>query len=120
MQSYAQRLEAQKEWYPFHYWRESELDQYTEDVCDAFEAVFDQLIEGLARIGTAASEEQKLALFEEAIRRTNELNEEDLSVIESGERDALCELCNRIAVAAGLDPSKYGGGEGPASEWRDW
>jgi hypothetical protein len=43
-----------------------------------------------------------------------------MNLIETGEREQLSELCNGIARAAGLDPTKYGGGEGPASEWRDW
>lgn len=30
------------------------------------------------------------------------------------------ELCNVIAEAARIDYTKYGEGEGPASEWRDW
>jgi len=29
-------------------------------------------------------------------------------------------LFNQIAIQAGIDPEKYGDGEGPASEWRDW
>jgi hypothetical protein len=48
------------------------------------------------------------------------MNRKDPTLIETDEREQLCELCNVVATAAGLDPKKYGGGEGPASEWRDW
>jgi hypothetical protein len=41
-------------------------------------------------------------------------------MIETGEREELCELFNLMAVDCGIDPGKYGGGEGLASEWRDW
>jgi hypothetical protein len=71
-------------------------------------------------LGEAASESDKLEVFHEAIVATNALNETDDSLIETGEREDLCELCNIIAVAAGLNPEDYGDGEGPASEWRDW
>lgn len=58
-------------------------------------------------------------MFRVAIERTNELDAET-EMIETGEREDLCELTNRISVAAGLDPEDYGDGEGLASEWRDW
>jgi hypothetical protein len=106
--------------YPFDQWEESGLDQYTPQACAAFTAVFDHLLERLQTLGENASESQKIAAFKEAIEATNTLNEEDDSLIETGEREQLCELCNIIATAVGIDPEKYGGGEGPASEWRDW
>lgn len=120
MNSYEAQLQAVKAHYPFSGWRESGLEQYTEEACSSFVAVFDQLITKLAALGANAPEEAKLALFREAIQATNKLNEQDESLIETGEREDLCELTNRVAVAAGLDPAKYGAGEGPASEWRDW
>ena len=41
-------------------------------------------------------------------------------MIETGEREELCELFNSIAADCGIDPGQYGHGEGLASEWRDW
>jgi hypothetical protein len=120
MDSYTEQLQGIKPHYPFSRWRESGLDQYTAEACASFVAIFDQLISKLAAIGPDAQEDEKLSLFREAIEATNQLNEQDESLIETGEREDLCELTNRIAVAAGLDPDKYGDGEGPASEWRDW
>jgi hypothetical protein len=120
MNDYLERLSATKEHYPFASWAESGLEQYTAEACASFVAVFDQLIQKLATLGEHAPEQEKLALFQEAVEALNALNEEDVSLIETGEREDLCELCNVIATAAGIDPSKYGDGEGPASEWRDW
>ncbi|HYC70931.1 MAG TPA: hypothetical protein VEB66_06985 [Opitutaceae bacterium] len=120
MTDYPKKLTATKSLYPFARWQESGLDQYTPEACAGFTAVFDDLVAGLIALGPDAAESDKLACFRQAVEATNALNEEDLSVIESGERDELCELFNAIAAAAGLDPRKYGGGEGPASEWRDW
>ncbi len=106
--------------YPFEQWEDSGMEQYTPQACAAFTAVFDHLLDRLKVLGESATEEQKIAAFQEAIEATNALNEEDESLIETGEREQLCELCNIIATAVGIDPEKYGDGEGPASEWRDW
>ena len=120
MDSYDEQLNGVRAHYPFTRWRESGLEQYTEDACSSFAAIFDQLIAKLVALGSGASADAKLSLFQEAIAATNTLNEQDESLIETGEREDLCELTNRVAVAAGLEPAKYGDGEGPASEWRDW
>jgi hypothetical protein len=120
MDSYEEQLDAVRAHYPFTRWRESGLEQYTEDACSSFAAIFDKLIAKLATLGADASEVAKLSLFQEAIEATNALNEQDESLIETGEREDLCELTNRVAVAANLEPEKYGDGEGLASEWRDW
>lgn len=121
--SYAERLKAMKREFPFMQWRTAEddgLEQYTKENCAAMAAIFAKLIKRLIALGEEAPESDKLAAFQEAIEATNELNEQELNLIETGEREQLCELCNEIARAAGMDPAKYGGGEGPASEWRDW
>jgi hypothetical protein len=41
-------------------------------------------------------------------------------LIETGEREDLCELIDQITIAAGMDPKNYGDGEGIADEWRNW
>ena len=117
---YGQRLVATKARYPFSHWAKSGLPQYTARACAAFVAVFDRLIADLATLGESAAEAQKLECFHRAVEALNELNKRDLTVIATGEREDLCELCNIVAIAAGLDPKKYGDGEGPASQWRDW
>lgn len=50
----------------------------------------------------------------------NNLNYKVPSLIETGEREELCDLYDRIFIESGLTPSFYGGGEGIASEWRSW
>jgi hypothetical protein len=117
---YLSKLKATKASYPFKRWEESGLEQYSPEACGAFVGVFDRLIADLAAKGENAPDEQKLESLRQAVVALNMLNEEDESLIETGEREDLCELCNIVAVAAGLDPLKYGGGEGPAGEWREW
>jgi len=96
---------------------EDGLEQYTEENCAEVKAIFDTLISDLVTLGEDASEADKVALFQKAIEATNEVDED---VIETGEREELCELTDSIAVACGLDPRNYGDGEGLASEWREW
>lgn len=123
MSIYANRLNATKEHYPFGLWAESVeiLEQYTEETCGQAAQIFDRLIDRLISLGESALEEEKLGAFREAIEALNELDEENFHMlIETDEASTLIDLCNRIALAAGLDPKKYGGGEGPASIWRDW
>ncbi len=120
MSDYAARLAETKTKYPFTRWAKSGLPQYTPAACISFAEVFDHLIQELTTLGESAAEGKKIEAFHEAVVKLNGLNEEDPSLIETGEREDLCELCNILAAAAGIAPEKYGDGEGPASEWRDW
>lgn len=122
MSAYAAALAATKQHYPFAGWMSYEdLEQYNEETCGAATEIFDRLISDLVALGAQAHEKEKLGAFRRAVEALNELNDENMgSFIETGEAEELCGLCNIIALAAGLDPEKYGGGEGPASEWRDW
>lgn len=120
---YQNKLLATKEIYPFDDWREGYNDgltQYSAKNCNKIKKVFDDLITSLIEIGNNASEEQKIQLFKTAILKTNQLNEEIDGFIETGEREDLCELTDEITRACGLDPDKYGDGEGLATEWREW
>ncbi len=120
MNAYTEKLNATKETYPFARWRtafDHGLEQYTEENVGEAQAIFDTLISDLTDLGEQAPKEQKIALFQKAIEATNELQED---LIETGEREDLCELTNRITLACGLNPSEYGDGEGLASEWREW
>jgi len=120
MSEYLKRLNETKQHYPFARWQSSGLEQYTPEACASFVAVFDDLIAKLGSLRGDALESQKIGAFKTAVVALNTLNEEDESLIETGEREDLCELCNIIATAAGMDPTKYGDGEGPATEWREW
>lgn len=113
-------LMAAKDRYPFERWQSGGLPQYTAEACASVQAVFDQLIQKLIQLGNAGPETAKVQFFRESVEALNELNAQDDGFIETEEREELCELYNVIAVAAGIDPEKFGGGEGLASEWRDW
>lgn len=119
---YAKKLHACKATYPFERWKNlyaQGLTQYTEANCNSCKQLFDDLIESLIDAGENAQTETKLSIFKEAILKTNVLNKQcGYALIETGEREELCELTDAISIAAGLDPKAYG--EGIASEWRDW
>lgn len=121
--NYSQQLAAIKEDYPFEKWRENYqhgLEQYTQENCDKAKRIFDHLIERLNSLGVNADPREKVELFKTAVLSLNRLNEEVEGLIETGEREDLCELIDRVAIAARLNPKDYGGGEGIADEWREW
>jgi hypothetical protein len=117
---YRNRLAATKERYPFRKWAGWGIELHTQQALNLFVAVFDQLIERLTTLGQQALESDKIAAIRQAVERLNALNEKNEILIETDEREDLCALFNIIATAADIDASKYGHGEGPASEWRDW
>jgi len=121
--SYTDQLLATQSHYPFQKWGTyfPDMEQYTEDNCMKAQSILDTLIDNLIQLGEKASEGQKIEKFRIAVEALNELNEEsDHALIETGEREELCELLDAITVAANLDPKNYAEGEGIADEWRDW
>lgn len=83
------------------------------------ENIFDELIANLIAMSENASENEKIEAFRFAIEATNE-SDGETGMVETGEREDLCELTNVIAAAAGSNPDNYGAGEGLVSEWRNW
>jgi hypothetical protein len=131
--SYSEEILKHKAEYPFDKWRtyfygdeddeeeDSGMEQYTPENCDKAQQIMDDLLSGLIQLGEKAPQSAKVELFRTAVESLNELNDEtDGSIIETGEREELCELFDNISLSAGLNPKDYGGGEGIASEWRDW
>lgn len=122
--SFSEKLNTTKELYPFANWRESffeyEMEQYTEENCNAAETIFDKLIEDLLELERDGSEKEKVSLFENAILALNKLDARVDGLIETGEREDLCELIDQITLASGLKPSDYADGEGIADLWREW
>jgi len=122
--NYEARLLEVKENYPFENWQTYKaegLEQYSKENCKAAKHIMDTLLSDLIALGEGATENSKIRNFQVAVESLNSLNDKaDGSLIETDEREELCELFNLIAVKAGIDPSNYGDGEGPASEWRDW
>ncbi|HSC55067.1 MAG TPA: hypothetical protein VLC98_15655 [Phnomibacter sp.] len=122
--AYRDSLNKTKSFYPFDNWRKAYNDgltQYTEANCNAAKKIFDELISDLAKLGKGAKEAERISLFKKAILKTNSLNDKtDGALIETGEAEQLVDLTNKIAIVCGIDPAKYGDGEGLASEWREW
>ena len=121
---YATELLKFKQDGPIEGWRASYkdgLEQYTEENCAAAERILDTFISDLVALGEDAREEDKMQTFQVAVEALNTLDDESgHSLIETGEREELCEFFYVVAEKAGIDAKKYGDGEGPASEWRDW
>lgn len=122
--TYSEKLTKTKELYPFESWRENffeyEMEQYTEENCNAAKKIFDTLIINLIEIGEDGNKITKVDYFEKAIKSLNELNNNDESLIETGEREDLCELIDQITIACGLNPVDYADGEGIADLYREW
>lgn len=122
--SYSERLNKTKEFYPFKSWRENffeyDMEQYTEENCNTAKQIFDDLIAELIEIGEDGNEQDKVKYFEKAVISLNDLENKEEGIIETGEREDLCELIDQITLAAGLNPKNYADGEGLADLWRDW
>jgi len=121
--TYQEKLKSCKADYPFVRWREAfdeGFEQYTEENCNRFKLIFDNLISDLIRLGEHSQSAEKVNAFKKAVLTLNNLSAEDDSLIETGEREDLCALVDQITIACGLNPKDFGGGEGLASEWREW
>lgn len=119
--NYQSKLLATKTNYPFEKWLtysegEEGLEQYTRKNCEAAAAIFDDLIASLIELGASASEDEKIGLFQEAVESLNTLNDQT-DLIETGEREELCDLLNQIGRAAGIEVDEE---EETVTEWRDW
>lgn len=108
--------------YPFSKWRsnffEYEMEQYTEKVCQEAEQIMDGLMASLLKLDIKASEAERLKLFEKTVLEYNKLNGTDSSIIETGEREDLCDIFDQIGVAVGIDPEKHD--DDIVLKWRAW
>lgn len=122
--TYSEKLNKTKVLYPFAKWRENffeyEMEQYTLENCNEAKSIFDNLISKLLTIGENGSITAKEKCFEIAIKSLNKLNDKVEGIIETGEREDLCELIDQITFASGLNPKDYAEGEGIADLWREW
>jgi len=120
----ASKLEKCKSEYPFARWRlnatKHGMEQYSQENCEAIEMIFDELIADLKVLPDEATAEDKVLLFKYAVLATNTMDTRIDDLIETGEREDLCELMDQISIAAGLEPEEFSDGEGIASEWRSW
>jgi hypothetical protein len=129
--TYTEKLESTKKEYFFKEWIEKSIpdededfpgmEQYSEENCMRAQKIFDDLLDGLILKGQNAPESEKIALFKICVLALNDLNKEiDNGFIETNEREDLCELIDKITIAAGLNPEEYSDGEGLSDEWREW
>jgi len=121
--NYSEKLKNCRKEYPFECWLESYqkgIGYYSEEHCARVESIFDGLIQSLINLKEDAEESHKVELFESAVLRLNIMNKTNPHLIETSEREEFCELLDTIALAAGLKPENYAGGEGIATEWREW
>jgi len=118
------RLENCKSHYPFAKWRQKNteygMSQYTLENCETVELIFDELIADLKILTSEATAEDKVILFKYAVLTTNTINKRIDDLIETSEREDLCDLFDHITIAAGLEPEEFADGEGIADEWREW
>lgn len=121
--TYADRLNQAKAHYSFKRYHEPFKDrleeQYTQENCDKMQSIFDDLIVDLVAKGDLASESEKVKSFRGAIKVTNKLNDR-AGMIETAQREELCELIDIISLAVDLNSKNYGDGYGLVDEWRDW
>ncbi|MGV8992983.1 MAG: hypothetical protein ACOH1O_02690 [Flavobacterium sp.] len=122
--TYSEKLNKTKELYPFEKWRtnflEYQMEQFTEENCKEAKNIFDSLISKLLKIGENGNRTEKEKYFEIAVNSLNKLNEKEEGIIETGEREDLCELIDQITLASGLNPKNYAQGEGIADLYREW
>lgn len=94
------------------------LKQYSKENCARVQQVFVKLLTALENLPTG-NNAQAEALIKAAVLELNRLNESTGGdVLETSEREELCELFDDIATAAGLDVTNYP--DGIASQWRAW
>jgi hypothetical protein len=98
----------------------SYMEQYSKENCQRVEKIFEDLVENLIKLGENAPKSDKENLIKSCVLTLNALNDEfEGSFIETTEREDLCELIDKIAIAAGLDPLEYEDAD-ITCQWREW
>ena len=117
MSTYAENLTATKQEYPFEEWKATTadgLEMWTAEECGEMTDTFDSLISQLIALGENGAEDAKVALFEEAVEKTNQWT----GFIDTIAREDLVDLIDTIANAARLGHIDNDG-EGLSGN-RDW
>ncbi len=98
----------------------SYMEQYSKENCQRVEKIFEDLLENLSALGENAPKADKENLIKSCVLTLNALNDEfEGSFIETTEREDLCELIDKIAITAGLDPMEYEDAD-ITYQWREW
>ena len=134
--TYSEKLISIKETYPFDKWRidvyphgddESQFtpEQYEcgtilREICDKIEKRIDLFIAVLIEIGEYADKTVKERVVKMTIVIINQINNAyQYSLLDTNEREDLCELFDRICESAGLNLKDYPN-EDITEQWRDW
>ena len=115
MVSYMKSGEAESEDDPDY---DPEFDAgYTQEHVDQCSKIIDDLLAGLSILSGPQKEESILKLVQVAVVELNKINEKcDGSLIETEQREELCELIILAAKHAGLES----GERDITEEWREW
>ena len=109
--TYKERLEQAKTSYPFKDWRgylNDGMTQYSKENCDRAVEIMDTLITDLAKAGLRAKQDLKIKLIEKAVIDFNYLDGmTGQTLIETGERDELGQLFDKIARLANIDLEQF-------------
>lgn len=90
---------------------------YEQDHVDQCAKIIDDLFVNLTNAANSKKVGIILKAVKEAVLKLNELNENcDYSLIETDQREDLCELINAAAIDAGLDSDD----NDITEEWREW
>ncbi|MDG1101445.1 MAG: hypothetical protein P8N29_09575 [Saprospiraceae bacterium] len=82
--------------------------------------VFDELIADLKVLPNESTVEDKVYLFKYSVLANNTMDARIDDLIETGEREDLCELMDQISITIRLELEEFANGEGIASELREW
>jgi len=109
--TYKERLEEVKKSYPFETWRgyfNDGMTQYSKENCDRAVEIMDTLIEDLSKVGLRAKEYIKIELIKNAVYAYNLLDGmTGETLIETGQRDELGQLFEKLARIANIDLEQF-------------
>ena len=89
---------------------------FTEKDVRKCEKILTEYLESLEKL-SAPSDKKILACVKKAVLALNKLNEKaDYALLETGERESICEILQNSAVACGLTDAD----DDVTEEWREW
>lgn len=95
---------------------EEYTEPYTKENCDLVHSYIYELTDVLEQ-NKDLSEKEKMKHFKKAVLALNKLDKEH-ELIETGEREYLCDVLDDIAIAVAIDVEQFE--DGIASVWRTW
>lgn len=123
--SFDDQIKEIRKRYPFERWHQMHLEDkstpHTREVCTYARQLMDDLLSIMESSGVESSEEEKKKHIGKTVILFNELNDKCGSeLIETMEREELCEVFDLLGVAYKMDFSAYDDGDDITSDWREW